>query len=187
MAIIPNAAPDEKFSPFYRKNKQFCKEFERFIASKNGLVKGKYNACSYLVTGKIAKPTNWELVYKKSTYSTTGNLWLSSKRQGLFVSVAWKTKRISSSVSNFSIRKKKLLDNLKIITNQNLSLLWINKKYVIESSNNKSKLIHNLLSILENLFHSEEIYQIIYQNDELIITLHSEKHHFLTFKKLSSI
>ena len=185
MAITSNGTPDEKFSPFFKKNEQFCKEFERFIASKDGLVKGKYNAYSYLVTGKIAKPANWELVYKKSTYSTTGNLWLSSKRQSLFVSVEWKTRRLGSNNSDFVIRKKSFFDFLKL--KKNLTLLSINKNYVVESNNYNSKLISNLLQILENLFLLEEIYQIIYKNDELIISLRSEKHHFNTFNNLTTI
>lgn len=184
MAITSNAAPDEKFSPFFKDNELFCKEFERFIASKNGLVKGKYNAYSYLVTGIISKPTNWELVYKKSTFSSTGNLWLSSKRQSLFVSVDWKTRRLDSSNSDFVIRKKSFLDIFILPFNKNLSLLNSNREYVIESENRTSKLISKLLPILESIFHSGELYQIIYKNDELIISLRSENHHFNVFNAL---
>jgi len=187
MAIVSNATPDEKFSPFYIRNEKFCKEFELFIASYNGKVKGKYNAYSYLVIGKIAKSTNWELVYKKSTYSTTGNLWLSSKKQSLFVSVDWKTRRLGTSNSDFIIRKKHFFDFLKLITKKNLTLLNLNKIYVIETKNNNSKLISKLFSILENLFLSKEIHQIIHKNDELIISLRSEKHHFTIFKELLTI
>ena len=187
MAIVSNATPDEKFSPFYKNNELFCKEFEQFIASKEGLVKGKYNAYSYLVTGKISKPTNWELVYKKSTFTSTGNLWLSSKKQSLFVSVDWKTRRLSTSNSDFIIRKKSFSDIFKLQFNKKLSILNPNREYVIESENNTSKLSSKLISILKNLFLSKEIYQIIHKNGELIISLRSEKHHFTIFKKLLTI
>lgn len=40
MKIKSNASPHEQTSPFYRNNKVFCEEFEQFVASKNGLVKG---------------------------------------------------------------------------------------------------------------------------------------------------
>jgi len=184
MAISSNASPAEKLSPFYKKNEQFCKDFERFIASKEGLIKGKYNAYSYLVTGKITKPANWKLVYKKSTFSSTGNLWLSSKSQSLFVSVDWKTRRLDSSNSNFVIRKKSVIDFLRIILNENLTLLDFDKKYVIETKNNNSKLISKLLPVLKNIFHSGELYQIVYKNNKLIISLRSEKHHFNLFNEL---
>jgi len=107
MIIKPDASSDEYSSPFFKLNEKFCSEFESFIAEKNGKVKGKYNAWSYAIYGKIREPKAWTLKYKKSTFSSSGNLWLSSKSQCLLVLAEWTTKRIENSNSDFQIRKKK--------------------------------------------------------------------------------
>ena len=106
MKIKSNATLKEMTSPFYKKNEKFCEEFESFIASKNGKVKGEYNAWSYLIFGKISNPKNWNLMYKKSTFTSSGNLLLSSKSHCLFVKSEWTTKRIGTHNSEFRIRKK---------------------------------------------------------------------------------
>ena len=111
MRIRPNASPDEKDSLFYKKNEEFCSEFEHFIAEKNGKVKGSYNAWAYTISGKISKPKNWNLKYKKATFSS-GNLWLSSKYQNLLVLAEWETERVGTHNSEFLIRKKRKLISL---------------------------------------------------------------------------
>ncbi len=125
MAILSNASPEEKLSPFYDDNEKFCKEFERFVAVYNGFVKGKYNAFSYYLVGKITNPSNWKLIYKKSTLTSTGNLWLSSKRQSLFASAEWITSRISASDSEFLIRKKSKFDYIKLLFDKRFSVFEI--------------------------------------------------------------
>ncbi len=186
MIIKPNASPDEKDSPFYKKNEEFCSEFEHFIAEKNGKVKGNYNAWSYSIFGKISKSKNWTLKYKKVTFSS-GNIWLSSKHQNLLVLAEWTTERIGTHNSEFLIRKKTRTDSIKLMFNKSLSKFDNYYKYVIESENNKSQLISKLTKILEQLFESSEIYKIDHRNDKLKIELRTEKHHFDIFNELTEI
>ena len=186
MIIKPNASPDEKDSPFYKKNEEFCSEFEHFIAEKNGKVKGNYNAWSYSIFGKISKPKNWTLKYKKATFSS-GNLWLSSKHQNLLVLAEWETKRAGTHNSEFLIRKKTKTDFIKLMFNKSLSKFNIYDKYIIESEKNKSQLISKLTKILEPLFKSGEIYIIDHRNDKLKIELRTEKHYFDIFNELTEL
>lgn len=186
MTIKPNASPDEKDSPFYKKNEKFCSEFEHFIADKNGKVKGKYNAWSYLIYGKVSNPKNWTLKYEKSTLSS-GNLLLSSKRQNLIVTAEWVTKRVGNHNSEFYIRKKTRFDFIKIMVNKSLSKFDQYDKYEIESKGNKSQLNSKLTKILKHLFNSGEVYIIDYRNDELKIKLKTDKHYFDIFNKLTEL
>jgi len=187
MVIKPNASPDEFSSPFFKKNEEFCLEFERFIADKNGKVKGEYNAWSYTIYGKILNPKNWTLKYKKATFSSSGNLWLSSKSQSLLVLAEWTTNRVGTHNSEFHIRKKTRTDFVKLKLNESLSKVEISDKYVIESKGKNSKLISKLTTILEPLFKSEEIYTIDHQNDKLKIEMRTEKHHFDIFNELAKL
>ncbi len=80
MAILSNASPEEKLPPFMIIMKNFAKSLNFLLLNIiNGFVKGKYHAFSYYLAGKITNPTIWKLIYKKSTLTSTGNLWLSSK------------------------------------------------------------------------------------------------------------
>jgi len=185
MVIKSNATPVEIDSPFYKKNEEFCSKFEHFIAQKNGKVKGNYNAWSYTIFGKISKPKNWTLKYKKATFSS-GNLWLSSKHQNLLVLAEWSTKRIGTHNSEFIIRTKTKTDFIKLIFNKSLSKFDNYGKYIIQSENDKSQLISELIKILEPLFKSGEIYSINHRNDKLKIELRTEKHYFEIFDKLIS-
>ena len=186
MTIKPNASPDEKDSPFYKKNEKFCSEFEHFIADKNGKVKGSYNAWSYTIYGKITQPKNWTLKYKKATF-TSGNLWLSSKHQNLLMLAEWTTERMGTHNSEFLIRKKTGTDFIKSMFNNSISKFDIYEKYIIESENKKPQLISKLTGILENLFKSGEIYRIEHLNNKLKIELRTEKHHFDIFNKLTEL
>ena len=58
MKIKSNALPHEVDSPFFKANKKFCQDFERFVASKKGFVKGLYNASSYIIEGKFSVKNN---------------------------------------------------------------------------------------------------------------------------------
>lgn len=184
MKIKPNASPNELSSPFFKSNKEFCSDFESFVMNKNGKVKGNYNACSYLILGKISYPTNWNLTYKKSTFTSTGNLLLSSKHQSLLVLAEWETKRKGTHNSEFTIRRKKRTDFLGKLVNKSFSELDISKKYILEIKNEKPKLVHKLIEILKSLFRSGEIYKIEHKNDKLKIEMRTEKHHFEIFDKL---
>ncbi len=61
MVIKSHVATNELSSPFYIKNQEFCKEFERYIGSKEGLI--------------------------RRTYTSSGNLFLSAKKQCLRVTI----------------------------------------------------------------------------------------------------
>ncbi|WP_299212608.1 hypothetical protein [uncultured Aquimarina sp.] len=184
MKIKPNASPAELSSPFFTINKEFCSDFESYIASKNGKVKGTYNAWSYLIFGKISNPKNWSLMYKKSTFTSTGNLLLSSKYESLLVMAQWETMRKGTHNFEFEIRKKNRTDFLKIPLSKSLSNFDFSNKYVIHSKGNIPKLLSELIEILKNLFISEEIYKIVHKNDKLRIELRSENHHFDILDKL---
>jgi hypothetical protein len=184
MRIKSNASPDELSSPFFKLNEEFCSDFESFIAKRNGKVKGNYNAWSYLIFGKISNPKNWNLTYKKSTFTSSGNLLLSSKHQSLLVLSEWETERKGTHNSEFTIRKKTRIDFLIKLVNKSLSELDISKKYILEIKNEKPKLISKLTEILNSLFQTGEIYKIEHKNDKLKIEMRTEKHHFDIFDKL---
>ena len=184
MKIQSNAPSSESSSPFYKINEDFCREFENYIASKNGKVKGKYNAWSYFIQGKIPNPKQWYLKYKKATYSSTGNLLLSSKSQSLLTSAEWSTAWAGSQNSEFSIRRKDDVDLLEKIFKKELKNY---KSYLISGEEKNVILIENLELALRPLFDSKEIYSIILKNGKLTISLRTEKHHFDFFEKLSSL
>lgn len=184
MKIKPNASPDEILSPFFKKNEEFCDEFESFIAKNGGKVKGKYNASSYLIFGKISSPKKWNLAYKKSTFTSSGNLFLSSKRQSLFVMAEWETDRVLEHNTEFSIRRKVLVDYINLIVSNSLSKLEGINNYVVKVKNEKPMFISKLIQILKPLFESKEVYKIENKNGKLKIELRTEKHHFDIFNKL---
>jgi len=183
MSVISNASPDEYFSPFFLKNELFCKEFENFILDKHGEVIGKYNAWSYIIIGKINKPTKWVLKYKKSTFTSTGNLWLSSRKQNLLVTSECSTKRIHTHNSGFLIRKRTFLDFIPLKLNKDISHLKACNNYILETKGT-SKIISELTNLLENLFKSGEVYQVKLKNNILSVVLRTEKHHFNLFDQL---
>ncbi|WP_296382562.1 hypothetical protein [Winogradskyella sp.] len=178
MKIKSNASPAELSSPFFTLNEEFCSEFESYIASKNGKVKGKYNAWSFLIFGKTPHPKPWDVMYKKSTFTTNGNLLMSSKYQSLLALAEWETERKGTHDSEFEIRKKTTADILKIPLSKSVSKLEVSGKYVMCSKGKKPKFFLQLIDILTPLFISEEIYRIEYLNNKLRIELRSEHHHF---------
>ena len=184
MKIKSNASSDEMSSPFYKINENFCVDIENFIAKKNGKVKGNYNAWSYLVFGKIYAPKNWNLMYKKATFTSSGNLLLSSKYQSLLLVTEWETERKGTHNSEFQIRKKTRIDFLKKIVNKSISDLSVSEEYILETKNSKPQLISKLTEILKSLFLSGEIYKIDHRNDKLKIEMRTEKHHFEIFERL---
>lgn len=186
MKIRPNASPDEKSSPFFKSNEKFCSDFESFINSKNGKVRGNYNAWSYLIFGKISNPKHWNLTYQKSTFTSTNNLLLLSKRKNLLVLAKWETKRKLVPNSEFIIRKKIWVDFFRKLVNTSLYELDFSKKYILEIPKEKSRLCFKLIKILKPLFQSEDIYRIEHKNDTLKIEMQTEKHHFEMFEKLIS-
>jgi hypothetical protein len=180
MKIKSNAAPQELSSPFYQINEKFCHNFERFIASKQGKVKGVYNAWSFLIEGKIVASKSWDLLYKKATYTGNGNLLLSSKYQNLLTLAEWKCHNFGTYNTSFVVRRKKFLDLL----NPSFSKLDTHENYVIKAKKEKPKVLSQLVSILKPLFESKEIYKITCENNTLTIELRNEGHHFDIFNQL---
>jgi hypothetical protein len=183
MKIKSNAASAEYTSPFYKTNEDFCRVFENYVASKNGKIKGNYNAWSYFIQAEIMAKKPWKLKYKKATYTSTGNLILSSKKQNLLTLAEWSTPMPSLLNSEFFIHKKESLGFIKRLFN-NLNSFRNQKEYVVTGMENNPIFIENLYKKLEPLFKSGEIYSIILKNNILAISLRTEKHHFDTFKKL---
>lgn len=184
MKIKSNASPDEVSSPFFDSNKQFCYEIEKYLANKGGKVKGTYNAWSYQVYGKFNSPDIWDIYYKKSTFTNTGNLLLSSKYESLLELVEWETDKFKENISNFRIRKQKFTDIPKLLSNKSFLKLEFDKKYVLQFKKSKPGFLGKLLTNLEELFHSGEIYEINFNSGKLKIELRSDKHHFDILEKL---
>ena len=180
MKIKSNAAPSEFSSPFYQANEKFCHDFERFIASKQGKVKGVYNSWSFLVEGKITASKSWDLFYKKSTYTGTGNLLFSSEHETLLTLAEWTCTDFGTTNTSFFVRRRKFLD----IFNPFFSALNNHKKYVIRSKKEDSKVFLKLLNFFAPLFESKEIYKITCKNNTLIVELRSTEHHFDIFNQL---
>mgnify|MGYP000041166190 FL=1 len=184
MIIKSNASPQETSSPFFKANEEFCNHFEHFIANKNGKVKGVFNASSYLIFGEIAHTKLWTLVYKKATFTSTGNLFLSSEHESLLVAAEWKTKYVSREANDFKIRKQIATDGMKLLFNTKLKRVENYPKYIVEYGNELPNLYTKILSSLQCLFSSEELYEVSMQNEELSIELRSDKHHFEVFEKV---
>ncbi|WP_127845180.1 hypothetical protein [Psychroflexus aestuariivivens] len=184
MKIKSNSSKSEVDSPYFVRNKKFCKEFESFILEKNGNVKGNFNAWSFSIIGKITKPNTWILRYKKATF-TSGNLFLSSKYQNLLTMAEWKT--TNRFGSNFKIRKKSFIDFFNLQLDESLSILDFSDKYLIINGEQNNKFIKQMLKILKPLFLSGEIYKIENSNDNLKIELRTEKLHFDIFEKLKEL
>ncbi|XOV66503.1 MAG: hypothetical protein ACFHU9_12825 [Fluviicola sp.] len=79
MPIQSSAAPDEKSSPFYQKNKELCEQWEQFILEKDGQLNAVYNAWSFDIKAKVKTAhRTWLISVKRATY-TNGNLLFSTK------------------------------------------------------------------------------------------------------------
>lgn len=182
MKIKPNAAPSELSSPFFIKNKEFCSTFESFIASKNGTVKGQYNAWTYTIFGKINNPKNWDLKYLKVPIES-GNLLVHYFYKNERISAIWSTKRNTTKENSFLIRKKKRFDFL----NPKNKFLVGYDNYTIKSKNLDLKLIEQLKIELEKVIKSKELYKIDFSNNRLTIEIRTEKHYFDIFEKISQL
>lgn len=174
MSLKSNAGTGEYSSPFYKKNKLFCEEFETFIKEIGGTTNGLYNAWSYNVLGKFNNKSNWQFRIKKSTYSS-GNLILSSKYQNLHIISEFEAKTLESNFPNFQIKKKEIMDFLKFpLFNKWTNIVGINK-YIIKSSEPENSLIININRILKDYYLKETVLSIIYENSNLKIIIQTDK------------
>lgn len=186
MKIKHNASPSEESSPFYQANKAFCFEIEKYVTSKGGTLEGKFNAWSYIVEGEVFEKKKWNITYKKATFSSSGNLLLSSKHQCLLVLVKWKTEIKNTNNTGFQIRRKTLLDSIKMLFNKSIKELSPNSKYITIQKGNKSDLIPKLYQILKPLFNLDEVFEVDYQNNLLTVELRTPKHYFDLLEKIIS-
>jgi hypothetical protein len=174
MKIQSNAAPNELNSPFYKKNRQFCQDFEQFVSTKKGLVKGRFNAWSYSVYGKIQTNYQWDLKYKRAVYGGSHS-WLTVfyPKEVLFNSIVWTCNDLQHDSANLIIRKKGFFDFL----NPLFSKFSKHPKYVT-SKGKPTQEIKEILEILQPFFDSSELYRIQLAQGKLIIELRSEAAHF---------
>ncbi|WP_299274860.1 hypothetical protein [uncultured Psychroserpens sp.] len=158
------------------------------MAKKGGLVKGKYNAWSFLIFGKIERPESWDLMYKKSTFTNSGNLLLSAKNQGLLTMATWSTTIANSGFPSFSIRKRKKRDLLRILLSKNVTALNIGKGYILEAKSGVlNPSFYDMVLVLKPLFEDKKIYTINFKKNKLTIELRSENHHFDVFDNILDI
>jgi hypothetical protein len=184
MKIKSTATYSEESSPFYTKNKDFCLEIERYIQRKGGTLEGKFNAWSYIVQGEIMEPKKWALNYKKATFTSSGNLFLSSGHQSLLVRAEWRTELKNTPYSEFKIRKKTNFDCIKMTFSQSIKELVPNSKYSLIQNGNTSDLVPKLYPILKPLFKSGEVFEIVLENELLKIELRTKKHYFDILEKI---
>lgn len=149
MPLISEASPSEKHSTYYLANEATCKEWEKFILSKDGKVNGVYNAWSLKIKAQIKTKRTWNFYVEKSTFSS-GNLLLSSKTQSLHESC-----QISTEIEeemNFSISKnfdhvywpqQEVFQQLYSIC---LPAIKANQLQKVELKNNLLKISFNLLT-----------------------------------------
>ncbi|MFK7785659.1 MAG: hypothetical protein AB8B56_11115 [Crocinitomicaceae bacterium] len=104
MALESNAAPDEKSSPFYANNEKVCKEWEKFILERDGLINGRYNAWSYSIKTKVKGNTTWLIDIERAQFSS-GSLWMSSKKQNLRETLTLKALFKNTNCKPFKIKK----------------------------------------------------------------------------------
>ena len=176
MPIIPNAGPNELSSPFFKKNKESCEKFLKFIESLGGEVNGRYNAFSYHLLGKVKRKNQWNLRFKKSSYSS-GSLLLSSKYQSLSFVSEWFADDIMLNCPKFKIRKKNKFDFIKKYIFSNLWKLKEHENYIIECVESDNFYIFNLNEILSSLYEGGKVYEITYEKKKMTISLRTEGIH----------
>ncbi len=82
------------------------------------------------------------------------------KRQSLFASAEWITSRISTSDSEFLIRKKPKYDYIYLLFDKRFFVFEINTNYIIRAVKPSSRIVLELTNILAKLFSSKEVYQV---------------------------
>jgi hypothetical protein len=177
MTLVSKHTSGELSSPFYVENKEKCEEYESFIQEIGGESKGYYNAYSYNVMGTVDSRSKWQLRLKKSTFSSAGNLLLSSKYQSLMEIAQWSSDNVILSVPKFTIKRKNWTDSFKVQFNPNLKILPGFKKYVVNSKEPNDRAILNLCELLRDLFEKGVVFSIHYDNPKLLIDLRTNKIH----------
>ncbi len=177
MPIKPNAAPDEYSSPFFVRNKEFCENYEQFIVSLDGKVNGLYNAYSYNVLAEICRNTKWFFRIKKSTFTTTGNLFISSENEGLFLASQWSSNDLGSGCPKFIISRKRRLDFIRVFLFKDYWILKENNNYIIKCDEPTNFFISKLNKILSDLLVNKIVFTITYESPEIFIDLRTDQIH----------
>ena len=190
MSIKSNPKSEELNNPFYIANKRFCEEFEKYIISRNGQVKGTFNVWAYYLSAKINSPKEWVLSCKKSNYTSLGiTPLLQSKKEyenyTLSLLTKWETK--IEGFGALKIRRKMIWDIFTLTVNKNALLHPENRNYIIFSNKKNEKIVNQLTAVLKPLFDSGEIFQIIINNKTLSIQINTDSHHFNLFERLEKI
>lgn len=107
-----DASPDEFSSPFFMRHQQICKEWEKFVLSHDGLVKGKFNSWALILMAKFKIKREWYVELKKSIMSDTAIL-LPSKANVLEYTLL-KCDSANLTLPSFEIRKKGWLGRIRI-------------------------------------------------------------------------
>jgi len=167
--IQSNAASDELGSPFYQKNEQTCKKWERFTHQNNGTISGSYNSWSYKLFIKFEEPNRCRITVSKATYSS-GNLLLSSKYQNLQRDLVLQMK--VSSKSSFTIKRRSWRE---LFTKK--QSLQENPYYSIFGKVD-TVILTKIASALSTLFKSKRVTEICLKNGILTIKLNNSNQNF---------
>jgi len=177
MTLVSKHATGEQSSPFYIENKEKCEAFESFIEELGGSVEGYYNAFSFNVLGTVEKKSKWKLRFKKSTFTSSGNLLLSSKFQSLLDMAQWSSDDLKIDAPEFIIRKKHWTDSLKMLINSDLTELPSFENYVVKCSEKNNQALLKLCDILSDLFEKGMVLTIKYENPKLLVDLRTGQIH----------
>lgn len=183
MSIISNASPDELYSEYYKNNERFCFNLEQQLLNLGFKeINGKYNAWSYIVylSGYLSNQ-HWKTQYKKSTFTSTGNLLLSSKYENLLFMIKWEV-NLNYSVSDFIVKQSNWR-NIYSIWFKNFEYVPNNKNYIIRRTDVNSIIPNLILSELETLLKVKEVYEIICEDNKLVISLRPEEDNYITILK----
>ncbi len=177
MTLVSKHTPGEESSPYYLKNKEKCEEYESFINEIGGKTEGYYNAFSFNVMGTIDSKSIWKLRLKKSTFTSSGNLLLSSKYQSLLEMAQWSCDDIRLGGSKFTIRRKHWSDSIRMLVNSNIMSLPGFNEYVVKHGETNNIAILNLCDILSNLFEKGLVFTIKYERPKIFIDLRTNQIH----------
>ncbi len=177
MTLKSNAVSGELSSPFYIRNKEFCEEYEQYITNLGGKIYGSFNAWSYNVLGVISGDSKWGFRIKKSTFTSSGNLFLTSKSQSLFLASQWFSKDLASGCPKFTIRRKQRWDYIRIALFDNWKKLDNFDNYVIKCYETENFFISKINKILSNLYTDKKVFNIHYNDPEIYIDLRTDKIH----------
>lgn len=160
MPIVPNSAPDELDSPFYRENEKLCNDWSDFILNKGGAINGKFNAWSFMIKSKVTTNRTWLIDVKKATFSN-GFLMFSSKYQNLQEILTFRTIFSGTNCDKFLIRKSRF-----------------------KGRDPGHKFSNAITSLLKEGLIDNSVYEVRFENSELTIVFHHKNDWFNMAEKI---